>query len=276
MMAIATSADGTTIGYDRTDTDSGGNRPAVLLVDGAFCSRQFGPMPALVPLLAPHFTVYSYDRRGRGESGDTQPYAPEREIDDIEALIDAAGGSAYVYGISSGAVLAARAAAALPGKVTKLAVYEAPMLTDDSRTPPPADYLDRINRMIDTGRNGDAVSFFMTTMVGAPFFVPYIMRVMPAWKQLKAVAPTLRYDFAVLGDSQLGRGLPAEFAKALGSIDVPTLVADGGKAAPWMRNTADTIAATIPGAERITLPKQTHQVKAAVLAPVLIRHFLGA
>jgi pimeloyl-ACP methyl ester carboxylesterase len=270
-MATVTSADGTAIGYDRT-----GSGPALLLVDGAFCSRSFGPMPDLVPLLAPHFTVYSYDRRGRGESGDTQPYAPKREIDDIEAIIDEAGGSVRVYGVSSGAVLAAKAAAALPGKITSLALYEAPMLTDDSRTPPPADYRERIDAMVAEGHNGDVVSFFFTTMIGLPFFVPYVMRIMPAWKQLTAAAPTLRYDFAVLGDSQQGHGLPADLTKALGSIDVPTLVADGGKAAPWMRHAADAVAAAIPGAVRTTLPKQTHQVKASVIAPVLVDHFTGA
>ena len=137
-------------------------------------------MPGLVPVLAPHFTVYSYDRRGRGDSGNTRPYAPEREIEDLDALIEAAGGTAYVYGISSGAVLAMRATAALPGKVTKLAVYEPPLLVDDSRPAPPADYRQRIDSMLAAGRNGDVVSFFMVTMVGTPKFVPYIIRVMPA------------------------------------------------------------------------------------------------
>ena len=153
-MSIATSADGTSIGYDKT-----GSGPALVLVDGAFCSRQFGPMPGLAPLLATKFTVYTYDRRGRGESGDTEPYAPEREIEDIEALINAAGGSAYIHGTSSGAVLALLAAAALPDKVTKLAIYEAPMLVDDSRPAPPADYLQQINDMLARGRNGDTVAF---------------------------------------------------------------------------------------------------------------------
>ncbi len=270
-MTTVTSADGTAIGYS-----TAGAGPALILVDGAFCSRTFGPMPDLIPLLAPHFTVYSYDRRGRGESGDTPPYAPEREIDDIDALIDAAGGTALLYGISSGAVLAARTTAALPGKVTKLAIYEAPLLVDKSRKAPPADYLAQINAMIDSGRNGDAVGFFMTKMVGAPAFVPLIMRALPAWKKLKAAAPTLRYDFAVLGDSQRGDGIPPELTKALTSIDVPTLVADGGKSPAWMHHTADAIAAAIPATERQTLPGQNHQVKAAAIGPVLIDYFQQA
>jgi pimeloyl-ACP methyl ester carboxylesterase len=267
-MNSVTSADGTSIGYDRA-----GAGPALILVDGAFCSRAFGPMPELAGLLSAHFTVYTYDRRGRGESGNTLPYAPEREIEDLDALIEAAGGTAYVYGISSGATLAMRTTAALPGKVTKLAGYEPPLLVDDSRPAPPADYRQQIDTMLAAGRNGDVVSFFMVTMVGAPKFVPYILRIMPAWKKLKAVAPTLPYDMAILGDTQTGAGLPDEFVNVLGSIDVPTLVADGGKAAPWMHHGVQAVADAIPASTRLTLPGQTHQLKAAAIAPVLIDFF---
>ncbi|HEY7174155.1 MAG TPA: alpha/beta fold hydrolase [Micromonosporaceae bacterium] len=269
-MTTVTSADGTTIGYERT-----GSGAPLILVDGAFCSREFGPMPGLAKLLAEHFTVYTYDRRGRGESGNTQPYAPEREIEDIEAIIDAAGGTAYVHGTSSGAVLAARAAAALPGKVTKLATYEAPMVVDDSRTPPPADYRQRVDTMVANGRIGDVIAFFMTKVVGAPAFVPYVLRLMPAWKKLKAVAPTLRYDFAVLGDSQLGNPIPADLAKAFASIDGPVWVGDGGKSPAWMRHAQDALAKLVPDSQRETLPGQNHQVKAAVIAPALTTFFTG-
>ena len=127
--------------------------------------------------------------------------------------------------------------------------------------------------MIAAGRTGDTVAFFMTKMVGAPAFVPYLMRLLPAWKKLKAVAPTLRYDMAVLGDSQTGHGLPDDLTKAFASIEVPTLVADGGKSPAWMHHAADAIAAVVPESERATLPGQNHQVKAAALAPVLIAHF---
>jgi len=263
-----TSADGTSIGYDKT-----GSGPPLVLVDGAFCSRTFGPMPDLTPLLATSFTVYAYDRRGRGGSGDTKPYAPEREIEDVEALIDAAGGSAYVYGISSGAVLALRAAAALPGKVTKLAIYEAPMLVDDSRPAPPADYLQQINDMLARGRNGDTVAFFMTKMVGTPAFVPYLIRVMPAWKKLTAASPTLPYDLAILGDSQTGKGIPAELAKAISSIDAPVWCGDGGKSPAWMHHAQDAAAALLSDSRRETLAGQTHQVKPAVIAPALTAFF---
>jgi pimeloyl-ACP methyl ester carboxylesterase len=268
-MSTVTSADGTTIGYDRT-----GSGPALILVDGAFCSRQFGPMPDLAAILAEKFTVYTYDRRGRGESGNTLPYAPEREIEDIDALIEAAGRTAFVHGISSGAVLAMRATAALPAKVTRLAIYEAPMLVDDSRPAPPADYLRQTTEMIANGRNGDAVAFFMTKMVGAPAFVPYMMRLVPAWKKLKAVAPTLPYDFAILGDSQTGKGIPAELAKVIGSIDVPVWCGDGGKSPAWMHHAQDAVSALVPDSQRQTLPGQTHQVKAAVIAPALTTFFV--
>jgi pimeloyl-ACP methyl ester carboxylesterase len=267
-MNTVTSADGTTIGYDRA-----GNGPPVVLVDGAFCGRGFGPMPGLAPLLAKHFTVYTYDRRGRGDSGDTEPYAVEREIEDIEALVDAAGGSAHLYGVSSGAVLAARAAAALPGKVRRLAIYEPPVVVDGSRTPPPADYQQHVADLIAAGRNGEVVKYFMTKVVGAPAIFAVIMRLMPAWSKLQAVAPTLRYDLAILGDSQLGQPLPEELHKVLASIDVPTLVADGGKSPAWMHNGVQTVADAIPDADRRTLPGQTHQVKSAVVAPVLIEFF---
>ncbi|HEY1488230.1 MAG TPA: alpha/beta fold hydrolase [Micromonosporaceae bacterium] len=267
-MSIVTSADGTTIGYEAT-----GSGPALLLVDGAFCSRSFGPMPALAKRLAPHFTVYTYDRRGRGESGDTLPYAPEREIEDIDAVLEAAGGSAYMHGTSSGSILAARAAAALPGKVTRLALYEPPLLVDSSRPAPPADYLPRIEGMLAAGRNGDVIKFFMVTMVGAPAFVPYLIRVLPPWKKLTAAAPTLPYDLTILGDTQTGTGLPDELVKVLSSIDVPVWVGDGGKSPEWMHNGVQAAADRIPGSQRATLAGQNHQVKAAAIAPALIEFF---
>jgi pimeloyl-ACP methyl ester carboxylesterase len=267
-MNTVTSADGTTIAYDRA-----GSGPPVILVDGAFCGRSFGPMPGLAPVLAPHLTVYTYDRRGRGDSGDTEPYAVEREIEDIEALVDAAGGSAHLYGISSGAVLAARATAALPGKVRRLALYEPPVIVDSSREPVPADYRQHVDDLIAAGRHGEVVKYFLTAGVGLPAVFVVMMRLMPAWSKIKAAAPTLRYDVAVVGDSQLGKPLPEELRKVLGGIDVPALVVDGGKAQPWMRTGVRAVADAVPEAERRTLPGQTHQVKPAALAPVLVEFF---
>ena len=271
-MPTVTSSDGTTIGYQQA-----GSGPALLLVDGAFCYRGFGPMPGLAAQLTEHFTVYTYDRRGRGESGDTAPYAPEREIDDIEAVIDAAGGRALVFGTSSGAVLALRAAAALPGKVAKVAVYEPPMVVDESRKSlPPPDYLRTIDKFIADGRNGDAVAFFMTKMVGAPAIMPWVMRLMPPWKKLKAVAPTLRYDFAILGDTQLAKGMPAELAKTLGAVEIPALVADGGKSPTYMHHAADAVSGALGDTRRVTIPGQTHMFKPEALAPELISFYAEA
>jgi pimeloyl-ACP methyl ester carboxylesterase len=147
-MPTVTSKDGTQIGYNTTGTG-----PAVILIDGAFCFRGFGPMPALAPLLAPHFTVYTYDRRGRGESGDTLPFALEREFEDIDALIQHAGGAASLYGISSGAGLALRAAAS-GLNVVKLALYEPPY--DDNNLAGAATYTREITDALAAGSRGGA------------------------------------------------------------------------------------------------------------------------
>jgi pimeloyl-ACP methyl ester carboxylesterase len=269
-MNTVTSADGTSIVYDRA-----GDGPTVILVDGALCSRKFGPMPSLAPLLAKNFTVYTYDRRGRGDSGNTEPYTVEREIDDIEALIDAAGGSAHLYGASSGAVLAMRATSALHGKVRRLAAYEPPLVVDATRTPPPADYREHVDALVAAGRNGDVVKYFLTKVVGAPAIVKIILPLMPAWSKLKAAAPTMRYDLDVMGEAMRGEPLPEELRKVLSGIDVPTLVADGGKSPAWMHNGVQAAADLIANSRRRTLPGQTHQVKAAVLAPVLAEFFTG-
>ena len=133
-MGTLHSSDGTPIAYE-----TAGDGPPVILVDGALCYRASGPSAPLAALLAEHFTVFTYDRRGRGESGDTAPYAVEREVEDIAALIDEAGGSACVYGISSGAALALEAANRGLG-IERLVVYEAPFIVDDSRAPLPYDF----------------------------------------------------------------------------------------------------------------------------------------
>src|SRR5258706_1839916 len=157
-MSTVKSKDGTVIAYDK----SGTGQP-VILVDGALCYRASGPSGPLAAELSPHFTVFTYDRRGRGESGDTLPYAVEREVEDIEALINAAGGSAFVYGISSGAALALEAATCLKG-IKKLALYESPYIVDDSLPPRPNDFVARMDALIAAGRRGDAVKSFMQTV----------------------------------------------------------------------------------------------------------------
>jgi pimeloyl-ACP methyl ester carboxylesterase len=257
------SADGTEIAYEVT-----GGGPPLILVDGALCFRAQGPGGPLAKELAKDFTVYTYDRRGRGESGNAAGYSPGLEIDDLAALIKRAGGSAAVAGISSGAVLALEAAnSGLP--ITRLALYEAPFIVDDSREPAQPDLLAQVRRLVAQDRRADAVRLFMRT-VGLPGFVVALMRFMPAWGTLKAVAHTLPYDLEFLDGLQAGRPLP----EGRWNVEVPVLALDGGKSPAWMRASMAQLAARLPTAEYRTLPGQTHMVKAPVLAPVLAA-FLG-
>lgn len=263
-MSIVKSKDGTTIAYEAT-----GQGPAVILVDGALGFRAFGAAPEMAALLAPNFTVYAYDRRGRGASDDSQPFAVAREIEDIEALIDAAGGSAYVYGISSGGALALEAAIGLPGKVTKLAVYEIPYDESAAGVAAWREYRANLSESLAAGQRGDAVALFMR-LVGAPDDMVAGMRQSPVWPTFEAVAPTLAYDAAALGAD---RTVPVERAA---TVAAPTLVMDGGaslEVMPFMRATAEALAAAMPHAQRQTLEGQTHQVDSKVLAPVLAAFF---
>jgi pimeloyl-ACP methyl ester carboxylesterase len=263
-MNTVTSKDGTTIAFDKV-----GAGPPVILVAGALGARMSPIVADLAQLLAPHFTVINYDRRGKGDSGDTQPYAVAREIEDIDALIDAAGGSAHLYGISSGANLALAAGNALPGKVTKLALYEPPVIVDDSRPPMPADYVQQINDLVAAGRRGDAVALFMRH-VGVPDdFIPQ-MRAMPMWPGMEQVAHTLAYDGLIMGDTQSGKPLaPGQWPAAT----MPTLVIVGGDSPPFFQNGTRAIVDQLPHAQHATLAGQTHEVSSAALAPMLIAFF---
>jgi pimeloyl-ACP methyl ester carboxylesterase len=264
-MTTTRSSDGTAIAYE-----SCGDGPPLILVDGALCYRKMGPSHALAEVLSEHFTVIRYDRRGRGDSADTAPYSAEREIEDLAALIDVAGGSAYVCGFSSGAVLALDAAArGLP--ISALALYEPPFIVDDSRPPAAADYVEQLNTLLASKRRGDAVRLFMRH-VGMPAPLVSLMRFMPAWGKLKRVAHTLPYDGEIMGDTQLGRPLPA--ARWPGT-KVRTLVIVGGKSPAFFHNGTRMLADLLPNAERRVLDGQTHMVKAKVLAPVLVDYFAG-
>lgn len=255
-----TSRDGTRIAYERA-----GRGPAVILVDGAMCHRAMGPNPALARELAATHTVYTYDRRGRGGSGDTPPYAPEREVEDIAALAEAAGEPVFLYGISSGAALAlAAAGSGLP--VRAVAVYEPPFVVDDTRPPIPADYRERLESLLAEGKPGAAVRYFMRAGVGLPAVVVAMMRLMPAWSKMLATAPTLPYDAAFV--ARFGRGEPLPRGE-WDTVTVPALVVDGGKSPAWIRNGTRNLAEVLPGARYRTLDGQTHQVKAEALAPVL-------
>ena len=254
------SKDGTEIAYDIS-----GQGPALVLVDGALCYQSFGPMPELAKLLSPNFTVTTYDRRGRGGSGDTKPYALEREVEDIEALLDAAGGSAFVFGTSSGACLALEAAIRLGKKVRKLAMYEPPYQSGNGAVAAWKDYRKQLNEFLATGRPGEAVVLFMQ-FVGTPAEQVAGMRQSPAWPMFEAVAPTLAYDAAAMGED---RAAPV---KRAAKVSVPSL-AMNGSAISFMLDTATTLAKAIPQAQQRTLEGQTHNVDLQVLAPQLVEFF---
>jgi pimeloyl-ACP methyl ester carboxylesterase len=270
IMRKVISKDGTPIAFDQS-----GQGPAIILVAGATATRL--AEASLAAALAPHFTVFAYDRRGRGDSGDTAPYAVEREIEDIEALITEAGGSAFVFGHSSGAVLALEAARLLPAKITKLALYEPPFIIDDSRPPAPRDYASHLNELVSSGRRGDAVAYFMTE-VGTPAEMVAQMQQSPMWPALEAVAPTLVYDVTIMEDTERGDPLPL---RKWAAVTVPTLVMDGtvflgrGESHVFLRHGADELANILLDAQRRTLEGQDHGPADDVLAPALKEFFLG-
>lgn len=259
-MHTVTSRDGTTIAFDRSGTG-----PALILVGGAFQQRVDQLFEPLAALLAPHFTVINYDRRGRGDSGDTLPYAVEREVEDIAALITTAGGSACVFGNSSGGNLALEAAARkLP--ITKLAMYEAPFNANDGPPREQDDFAAQLNALLAAGRRGDAVAHFLTKAVGIPAEVVAQMRHAPVWPGMEAIAPTLAYDTTITGDNTL-------LTERASSVTVPTLVLDGGASPAWASNAAQAVVDALPNAQRRTLEGQTHNVSAEALAPVLQAFF---
>lgn len=265
-MKTVISKDGTRIAYEQT-----GSGPAVILVNGAFSYRQYPGALALAAWLAERFTVINYDRRGRGDSGDTQPYAVEREIEDIDALIGAAGGSACVWGMSSGAVLALKAAEA-GLNINKLALFEPPFRVDTSAPLPPADFIAHVTGLIAQNRRGDAVRYFMTKGMGAPGFVMVMMRLMPGvWSRLTAVANTLPYDALLLDGYASGKPLPAgAFAK----VTVPALVMSGDKSVETLQNASKALANVLPNATYRSLAGVSHtNPDMSLIAPVVADYF---
>jgi pimeloyl-ACP methyl ester carboxylesterase len=259
-MNKVTSSDGTTIAFDRI----GEGRPVILVCGGSTDRTANAPLAAL---LGADFTVFNYDRRGRGESGDTAPYAVEREIEDLEAVINEAGGSAFLFGTSSGAALALEAAASGLA-ITRLALWEPPYVPEGVPRPP-ADTASTFTELVAAGRRGDAVEFFMTKVVGLPPEFVAQARNAPFWASQEALAHTLAYDATIMGDYSL----PSERAV---SVKVPTLVIDGGASFDWMRDTAEALADTIPDGQRRTLEGQTHDVAPEALASVLKEFFLDS
>jgi pimeloyl-ACP methyl ester carboxylesterase len=199
----------------------------------------------LARMLARNFAVINYDRRGRGQSGDTPPYAVEREVEDIEALIDGAGGSAHLFGSSSGAVLALEAAARLGNKVRTLSMYEPPFIVDSGHLPLPANYVAHLRELLAEGRRGDAVEYFMREAVGVPEEVLAEMRHGPMWPALEAAAHTLPYDGEIMGNTMSGGPLPGH---RWDGVTAPALVMVGGASPDWMQHAGQAIAAALPRA----------------------------
>jgi pimeloyl-ACP methyl ester carboxylesterase len=253
------SNDGTPIAYDRS-----GQGPALILVGGALGNRS-AAVP-LASLLARHLTVFAYDRRGRGDSGDTQPFALQREIEDIEALVQEAGGSASLYGHSSGACLALEAALKLGARVERLAMYEPPYNSAGAAREEWKAYTTKLAQLLASDRRGDAVELFMR-LVGVPGGQIEGMRQSPMWPGLEAAAPTLAYDAAAVGAD---RSVPT---KRAAEVTIPTLVMNGGAGYPFMYDTALALSRAIPDAQLCTLEGQDHAVDPQVLAPVLLEFF---
>jgi pimeloyl-ACP methyl ester carboxylesterase len=263
-METVRSKDGTRIAFDRL-----GSGPPVILAGGAFSHRRFPKLVELAELLADRFCVLNYDRRGRGESGDTAPYGVEREVEDLEALIDAAGGSAAFWGWSSGAVLGLRAAAA-GARIERLALFEPPFAVDARRRVPPPDLATRLAALTAAGRRGRAARLFMTKAMGIPAPIVALMRFAPIWPSLVATAHTLPYDLAVMGDTMAGRPLdPEEWA----GVTAPALVVAGEKSPEQLRQAARAIAKLLPNARHRVLLGQSHNPSMAALAPVLEQFF---
>ncbi|MGH2536185.1 MAG: alpha/beta fold hydrolase [Candidatus Promineifilaceae bacterium] len=265
-MSTVTSKDGTKIAYDKTGTG-----PAVILVNGAMSYRAFDPtMAHLADLLGKDFAVYNYDRRGRGDSSDTQPFAKEREIEDLQALVDKAGGKAMVFGISSGSAVTLDTAAVTPD-ITMVAVYEPPFLVDDGRLGVAHDYVAHLNRLIADGKRDEAVEYFMTQAVGIPAeFVGGMKQDAATWDKMTAIAHTIAYDGTFVADLMQNKPLPIG---RWATVTVPVLVADGGASDAWIHNGADALAKMLPSATRRTLEGQSHMVTPEVLVLVLVEFF---
>lgn len=265
MARFVTSKDGTQIGYSLI-----GSGPAIVLVDGAMCSRDMGPATPLADELKDKFTVYTYDRRGRGESGDTKPYSTAREIEDLAAVIEVAGGSVKLYAISSGVALALEAANTLPG-ITGMVLYEAPIFTDTTRKPVPADYVQHMDQLVASGDNAGAIRYFMEKGIAVPWFVILMMQVMGMFKRMAKVGATLPYDTAFVAPFWTYKPIPRN---RWPNVTVPVLTMGGSKSDTWMQNAQKAIADNLANAQHRTLIGQNHMVSPTAIAPV-IKEFLA-
>lgn len=257
-----TSKDGTRIAFSKAGTG-----PAIIVVNGALSYRAVYDDKPLASALSKNFTIYTYDRRGRGESTDTKPYSVEREIEDIEALINDAGGSAYLYGVSSGAALSLLAAARLgEAKILKLVLYEPPYVASSEKDKQVfIGHGKRINELIKTGKPGDATAYHFTA-IGTPPEALENLRKSPEWPLMERVEHTLAYDYAILNDG----AIPADAVK---KATMPTLVMNGDKSFDFMSKIAKNLSGVMPNARWQELKDQKHQASPEIIAPVLHEFF---
>ena len=259
------SSDGTSIAFDKT-----GKGPALVLVDGAFCFREYGVTPMLVPLLSDFFTVYSYDRRGRGESSDKEPYSVDNEIEDLKKMIEQTEEVPFICGFSSGAALVLRAMN--KGlRVKKIALFEPPYVVNSFNTSaPPTDAEIQLTNFIKQGNRSDAVKYFMTKVLGMPGIAVLLFKLFgrSLWEKNESVANTLSYDVAIMGNYSV----PKEIAA---SIDVPSVVIGGERSPRILREAILEISRSIPGSQIKLLKRQSHNVPMKILAPCLIDFFNG-
>jgi pimeloyl-ACP methyl ester carboxylesterase len=257
------SIDGTLIAFERL-----GSGPALVLVGGAFCDRS--ARVSGVPLareLAASFTVFAYDRRGRGDSTDTAPYAVARELEDLAAVVAATGGATHVYGHSSGAILALEAA--LSGiALGKLALYEPPLVLGASREPMPRELPEQLVGLTESGKRSEAVTLFLTRGVGLPAAVVEQRKLQPVWASLEALSHTMSYDARLTAD-------PESIVARAAALETKTVLFEGGRSQPWMRTGVAKLAAAIAGATLVSLPDQAHDVDPRALAPHLLEFLLA-
>jgi pimeloyl-ACP methyl ester carboxylesterase len=277
-MRYVTSKDGTSIAFTQS-----GQGPALIIVVGAFNDHSTG-LP-LTSLLEKHFTVINYDRRGRGDSGDTAPYAVEREIEDLDALITEVGGSAAVFGYSSGAILALKAVAS-GAAITQLALYEPPLIAGDianeddqpssarlsnangqavdvhQQHRSPQEILPLLTKLIAEDRRGDAVELFQTKIIGIPVEMVAQFRQSPFWPSLEKIAHTLVYETMILGNMSLTTDLTD-------AIPVPTLIMAGSESPAFLQKTAQWLGHVLPIGQHRILDHQTHDIVPDVVAPVV-------
>ncbi|MFS0920154.1 alpha/beta fold hydrolase [Brevibacillus sp. 179-C 1.1 NHS] len=254
-MKTTQSKDGTTLAYDVY-----GSGPALLFITGATCFRSFEPVLHDAQVLAEQFTVYNYDRRGRGDSGNTLPYAIEREIEDIEALIDAAGGTAYLYGHSSGAILALNAAMQLDAKVSKLVMYDPSYANNEADLKEFNELSQALYKLLEGGKNADAISLFLEG-IGIPKEVVHYMQQSPQWESMAALAPTLAYDITLASSLP-----PIEHARKLRT---PTQIIVGEASPASLHDVASQLSQAIPDAQYKLLEGQDHMPDPTVLLPVI-------